>query len=639
MPEQDGPPTERLSGQAALSLALLVLLGGLFHACQADEPRSEAFEVSPGDPGTGTLEHPQQLFLNQRVVVFFTQALDPLSVTPDTVRLVKVKPNGEQGVVRLRRVIVRSRSGSVILEPEPPLTPTLDDGSLQPDQVYRLEIAGLPLTNTVRSLEGRPLRRHGFRYFRTVTAAARETDLPYPFLPPGASDEPFKLRERLVAAGGRLQLHFTLPVLPMSVRPDAFEVFRYRKDVDKLDATNKPPRVALSAARILSLPRPIDPHPGSTVELTFADPAAVGVKDQLWVRLRDQDGVLDYWGRPPTGPATTAPLPVKVHIGPKPPLLRLSADKALAFGPVVPGVSKQESNPDQHALLFECLGKWIQPLARREAGDGSLGVFHPKTSMVLEPGQPFELGNGQTVVTGTAFNFRAIHIPKGVTVTVRSQRRVQLRASGAVQIKGVLKLDTPAAEGKPQPVDLRSPATVGEYAPVALIAAGSIQVTGSIQRDDQPDGLGSPLAMVATGILLRGRIPRRTILAAPKGRVTGPAQDPIVVEMSMESGLPAGTHLLAEAYTGWWRLPENFAGKVLARTEGVEGDLEVFLTVAAADPADPDRPYLGSGGLSWLPLREAVQVPRDGYVCFKLRAQVVGGTLLPRLRALVVVAE
>ena len=81
-------------------------------------------------------------------------------------------------------------------------------------------------------------------------------------------------------------------------------MYRYRRGVDKLDAANKPPRVALSSARILTLPRPVDPHPGSTVELTFLDPLAVGENDELWVCLRRKAGVLDYRGRPATGPAT-----------------------------------------------------------------------------------------------------------------------------------------------------------------------------------------------------------------------------------------------------------------------------------------------------------------------------------------------
>ena len=181
--------------------------------------------------------------------------------------------------------------------------------------------------------------------------------------------------------------------------------------------------------------------------------------------------MLDYRGRPATGPSTATPLRVEVHIGPKPALLRFRPDRPFSFEPVAPD-----------RLSFECLGKWIQPLSRRQAGDGSLGVFHPKASMTLQPGPPFELGNGQTVVSGTAFNFRSIHIPEGVTVTVRSKRRIQLRASGTVRIDGVLKLDMPAAEHRAEPMDLRRPATICDYAPVTLMAAGLVQVTGSIQR-------------------------------------------------------------------------------------------------------------------------------------------------------------
>jgi len=614
-----------------------MLLGG-FQACAVEEPRQElqVLKVVPDSHGTGTSQDPHRLFLNSRVAVFFTQELDPLSVTLDTLRLVKL--TGEPGVVKLRKTL---RSRSVILEPEPPITPALEDGSLQPDQLYRLEIAGLPLTNTVTSLTGKPLLRRNLRYFRTVTATARETDLPYPLLMPVGvlPGDVLELRRRpiqMAAASGGLDLHFTLPLVPATVRPEAFEVHRVREGAAK--STGLVP----TSTHVVSRPRPLDPHPGCTVRLTFANTDAVQSGDTVYVLVKGKGGVRDYRGR---GLSGTDPgfRRVWVYQGEKAPLLRLPRrnpvpSQPLCFEPLDP------KRPEQKQLLFECRdGKWIQPLARKEAGDGSLGVFHPKTSMVLVPNRPFELGNGQTVVTGTAFNFRAIRIPKGVTVTVRSQRRVQLRASGAVRIYGVLRLDTPAPAGKAQQIDLRSPAAVCSYAPVALIAAGSVQVTGSIEREGQAEGPGSPLAVLATSIQLQGRIPFHTILAVPKRvDVTGPAQSATVVELTMESGLPTDTRIMAAAYTEWRRLPLGFSGRVRARAEDVQGDVEVSLQVVAADPVDPQIPYLDPGALPRplrLPLREPLQVPRGGHVRFLLRAPVVGGALLPRLRALVVIAE
>jgi hypothetical protein len=444
-----------------------------------------------------------------------------------------------------------------------------------------------------------------------------------------------ELRRRpiqMAAASGGLDLHFTLPLVPATVRPDAFEVHRVRKGTEKSE------RLVLGSTLVVSRPLPLDPHPGCTVRVIFADTDAVQFGDTVYVLVKRTDGVRDYRGRAASGPLVGGFRRVWVYQGEKAPLLRLPRRNP------VPGQPLRFEPVGADRLSFECPdGKWIQPLARQEAGAGSLGVFHPKISMVLEPGRPFELGNGQTVVCGTAFNFRAIRIPKGVTVTVRSPRRVQLRASGAVRIEGVLLLDTPAPEGKAQQLDLRSPAAVCAYAPVTLIAAGSVQLTGSIEREGQAEGPGSPLAVIATSIRLRGRIPFHTILAVPKRvNVVGPAQSATVVELTMESGLPADTRIMAAAYTQWRRLPADFSGRVWARAEDVQGDVQVFLQVAAADPVDPQRPYLDPGAppTRWrLPLREPLQVQRGDHVRFLLEAPVVAGALLPRLRALVVVAE
>ncbi len=627
---------ERVRPQHSLGQTLLLLfLSGLV-ACAAEERQAElgVLKVVPDyGPGTGTRTDPQRLFLNSQVAVFFTQDLDPLSVTDDTLRLVKL--TGDGGIVRLRSVTIHSRS--VILEPEPPLTPGLEDGSLQPGQLYRLEIAGLPLTNTVSSLSGRPLLRHEYRYFYTVSATAEETDLPYPLLPP-ANPGDLELRRRpiqMAAASGRLDLHFTLPLVPATVRPEAFEVHCIRR------GTAQAERLVLASTLVVSRPQPLDPYPGCTVRLVLEDAGAVQSGDAVYVLVKQEQGVRDYRDRGLSG-AEGGFCRVLVYEGPKPPLLRLpgrNAADSLRFEAVAPD-----------RLSFECVegrepgeGAWIQPLARREAGYGSHGVFHPKSSMVLEPMRDFKLGNGQTQACGPAFNFQGIHIPKGVTVTVRSQRPVQLRATGAVRIEGVLELDTPVPEGKARLSDLRSPAALCAYAPVTLIAADSVQVAGSIRRKGQTAklGPGAPLAVIATAIELQGRVPFHTILAVPKrGRVTGPAQSATVVELTMEYGLPPDTAQIAEAYTEWRQLPPDFSGNLRARAEDVQGDLEVYLQVAAPDPTDSRRPYLDPSALPRpLPLPAGpLQVLTGFHVRFLLRGQV-SDSAVPRLRALVVEAD
>ena len=374
-PLDPGPGPD--SGRWAwLLLSLLVAAPGCDKK-PAPDRGLRVLRISPegGRKIQGTASDPRRLFLNSRISVYFSHDLDPLSVASDTVRLVKV--SGDRGVVRLRRVTVRSRS--IILGPEPPVTPGLDDGSLQPGELYRLEIAGFPLTNTVTSLDQQGLRQRVVCYFRTVSADARGTDLPYPFLPVGTPADRFELSKPIIpmaAASGKLRLHFTLPLLPRSVRPDAFEIKRFRGN----DATD----LEIAEARVLSLPRPVDPYPGSTVELVLADPKAVRARgesgqppDQIWVLVKPKGGVMDYRGRPPTGLFLRM---VTVQPGTEPPLLRLAViRKGNASS------QSREPRPRFHPVAADCLGfAWrysptsnrefrLEPLARKAAGDGSHG--------------------------------------------------------------------------------------------------------------------------------------------------------------------------------------------------------------------------------------------------------------------------
>jgi hypothetical protein len=631
-------------GYACLAAALIA------PSCGRGRPLSRPMRVTSALPKSapaglelGTQAHPVLLYLTSNVTVSFSEDLDPLSVTTDTVRIVKVTPNGPQTVKVARR---RIGTRSVTLEPEWPVSADLSDGSFQPGQLYKLEVAGFPLTNTVASKTGLPVGGQFVRYYRAVD---REVSDPGPLLPVGLPSDPFELTVRFLRMASDMRtvlLHFSLPVDPRTVSPESFVLMH--TDTIPIEST-----------RVLSVRRPIFhpaetpggaqgmawSYPSSTVEIRLADGFPLRPDARFGVDLRPP-GKETHWIRDYRGRHITQRQRIvtgTISHGTKVELVRLHVEgNDLVDGSARP-VEFQRVGQN---LNFEGRDGRLQVLARRDAGRGNLGVFHPKRSMTLSPWGPF--GTNEIRISGPRFEFSEIYIPAGVTVTLKATEPVELLSTGRIRIDGELRLATVYAAEKG---DFESPTSAAYLRRVLeskfgcrLVAAADITLRGAI-RHALPDAYGHRPALVLWGrsLSLHGPLPARTIRAREPGRVAGGAvQTGFPMAMVMPQGYPEGHRATAAAWTPWVRLPADFSGSTIsARFDGLKGDsMRVFLQVASPDPIDPSQPYLDPAGLpepQELPLKQPIEVSGRVHVRFLLRAKVIGGrTPLPSVRALVV---
>ena len=557
------------------------------------------------------------LYLNQEVSVSFSEDLDPRSVTPDTVYLVKVTDEGDQRV-KMRRMEARSRS--VALVPEWPLSPELDDGSLQPEQVYKLEVAGFPRGNTVQSRTGHGVGERFVRYYRTVSLDDEQSAL----LPPGLPSDPFLLTSpelRMAADARTVRMHFTLPLDPTTVSRDGIEFY----------VAGGNTVIPIESIRILSLSRPSFPwgtrmaYQGTTLELRLGADHELE-PGMFWVNFKPDSvdpskWLADYRGRHLLQPV----VPGWISPGERVVLARFAG-------------SDLELYPySSDGLEFEVIDGLIQVLARENAGTGQLGAFAPEESVVLEPGVAFDLGDGPVRSVGGQFEFSSFWIPAGVSVTLRSTDPVEILSRGRIQIDGVLILDTPSAT---IPVAFER-ALVEEGFGCRLVAAGDIVVSGEIRhrRGDAPGS--SFVSLVSRAVTLSGPVPRRTVFATElRHDVHGFSQNPMIFRHVRKPGYASGEESSAAAWTEWRQLPADFNGSIDAEALDV-ADVEVFLQVALPDPLNPTVPYSDPSGLLEpvrLPLREPIPVEPSSFVRFLLRAKVMGGRALPSLRALEIVA-
>jgi hypothetical protein len=595
-------------------------------SCGDAPPAAAAFAVRHVVPAVGGGESPM-LFLNQPILVYFSDPIDPLSVTGDSFRVTDDRGHAVKGTLRVT-------THSVSFQPDPPLRADLSDGSFKPSTGYRLEVIGFPRPSGVRSLDGRVLDRSVAAEFRTVSAAGGE-GLGTPFLPE-ATDAPFALRReflKMAADSSTLELSFSRPLLPGTVRPAAFEIYRVRA------GRQEPERLAVVAARATSLPR--DPLPGCSVLLSFAErPVVFG--DHLFVRLAvGADALCDYGGEP-VGDAASA-LSVPVLAGERVPIVELSMLDGEEIPPFSVGV-----------LGFEKRAGRLVPRVRREAGTGRLGSFAPRESTTLYPGQPFDRGDGVVVrPNGGVFDFVDIRIPAGVEVVVRGgeEHDVLLRACGSIRIDGALVLDGTFLGQAQEPGAQRRTDELLEDACVSLLAGADLYIDGSIRHQpsqhDRDRGV-SPVTLMCGGKLVFGRaaaIPPQTVLAAEGGwrqMSASVSSHAVPVVAWMTPAMPDAIDVQAAAATSWVALPQSYVGAVQPWVHDARGAVQVWIQIADSDPLDPTRPHDDPAALAApiaLPLDRTLFAPTGGFVRFLLRASVASNAPLPSLESLAVFAR
>jgi len=602
-------------------LLLLPLLAGL-SGCWDKRPGSSALTVDRTSP---VLSDPTQpVLLNDALTVYFSEPIQPRSVNEDSVVLMD-----ENGHHVLGEVDVGTDWISFV--PAAPLAKDLSDGSFQPGGHYRLHLGGQPRFSRIRAEGGGSLSETTSFDVYVAKRDQAPDGLPA-ILRPLASDLPLMLRVsevplHVAADAPRLQMHFTLPVLPTSLSAEAFRIRLYN------------PGAILVPRSVRIVSSPVDDHYGSTVEIDLG--AVPQTEDGRQVRLKEGDfisakllpgnGLLDYSGQAP--------------------LLA----KNVQFWSVVEGRSlpicewpaSGEVYADDDALQagFEVRGSTIRPRVRVEAGNGSLGVFRPKSNMTLRPGVAFDRGDGQQVVsTGSDFHFAAIDVPAGIEVTIDAQDGpVRLLATGGIRVAGSMRLLGAPTALLPRYTQYPV-AELIDAARVAMVAAGDIQVGGEIQSEMAVSETQSALLLATAGSLrLRGSLPFQTILvpdtvengvAAPAGsasRIEGVRGQTLLYQGRFTPGVARGADFDVVGMLPWRQLPAHLDSGVL-EIGGLTGDLSIVWQATAADPIRGEHPDLSPGRVGrWQPARDrdVLMVGAGRFVRMKLSTRVRHGEPLP----------
>ncbi|MCA8953397.1 MAG: hypothetical protein KDE27_28045 [Planctomycetes bacterium] len=615
--------------RTAAGMTALLGLAGCWRASRPAPAPFSIVRVSPAEVESGDV-----LLLNDSVTVHFSAALDPLSVTTASFSVLDQNGNPVPGDLR-------TGTNWVTFVPHCPLGPELDDGSFRPGEVYRLVVASYPRPDAVRATDGRRLAQAAPFELRLAPPGPFDGPggrLPAPLRPP-ATELPFVLPspevpQQLPADAPRLQLHFTLPVLPTSVRPDAFVVMQLK---------HQRSRLAVRSARVIS--SKLDQLPGSTVEIDLgAEP-----------RLHGGDGLAD-------GERVTLQsgdmLSVSLATGPSA-VRDLAGNEAFASGQwwqVVDGAALAilswpaedggiaAGEDDWLSPGFEARSGMVRPRVCAEAGDGSLGLFRPQRDTVLRPGVPFDRGDGQLVQSiDGRFPFLAIDIGPDVRVRVEgSGSAVQLLACGGIRIAGELEFVGPGVPIPPLQHGAAA-AELIEQLPLVLVAAGDVRLEGAITTVTPLPPTDSAIAIAALGaIRLAGELPYNTVLAVENapGRRRSPIQgargQTFATSVTFTPGLAPGARFRCRGVSPWRQIAPD-RDRAVVRFEGVDGGLEVEWQAVPENPVEagtpdrrPDRmprPRAVHDG-EWIALEPG------SFVRFLIAADVGAGRGLPEFRQL-----
>ncbi len=457
----------------ALGSALLLGLSG----CSREDA---SFQVVNTDPRGGA-----RISLNQEIWVGFSQLVDPTSVNERTLRVLDSEGNQVPGRFR---VLGRF----VVFTPRPPLSPRLDDGGFQPGGTYLVEVPGFPLLDTVRTLGrgGQTLARTFRMVLHAVTGKEKESPVPllmdadspgrgaYPLLRGKKDGKVFLLK---VQAGINPRIPFSEPLDPRFLEgPGPFVL-----------STLEGKPIGIQALRLPSRGVPPDLL-GRVLELVPSRPLEPSKEYRL--RILPGPWLYDY-NRNPLDPGTPDGGPAEV-------LVRVEPRAGEEFFQDPRGCSLETSPGEAWAWWGDGM---VTACLLEEAGNGSLGVLHPKEDLLFYPGARVEVEEGRWIrIQGRDLSFSRIQVPRGVTLRFAPGGAWVIRSQGPVEIRGDLDLEGEGA-APPQGGMLLSPAELLRRRTRRLRKGGVILVSsGNLFLDGTVLSRGSGLVLASGGRVLLG---------------------------------------------------------------------------------------------------------------------------------------
>ncbi|QDU68783.1 hypothetical protein [Engelhardtia mirabilis] len=197
-----------------LRFRVAVVAGPLLLVCGCDrsgqEPRSLRVELFRQAGQSG-------VFLNEVLTVHLSAPLDPASVNRSSARVVDDRGRPVTGRFEVDAERLR-------FHPRPPLEPELSDGSFEPGQRYRIELAGFPRPDGIRGRSGEPLAATWWAEFVTAAPGGAQPLFEDPSL---WRAEPLTIASTEVEATAPIELRCAEPLDPRTVRGESFQLVRY----------------------------------------------------------------------------------------------------------------------------------------------------------------------------------------------------------------------------------------------------------------------------------------------------------------------------------------------------------------------------------------------------------------------------
>jgi len=481
----------------ATPACVLLALAGLLGSCAESEPLQRWLELRQARP-----QDRLGVYLNERLVLHFSEALEPESVHGGSVRV--LAPDGTAARGRL------SVEGDRIeFQPAPVLAADLADGGFRPATRYTVELAGFPRADGLRSQSGLWLAGNLRWSFETVAVTEPRSGFVFEDSSP-TSGSPVILRSTLIRPLQPIRLTCEEPIDPSTLRSEDFELVpeasspaqgRTRGDV-----------IPLVARLVRNDERQPYKDDAALIELTPRDrllaPGTYGLAVKRNVRLRDFGGH-PLW------------------------VLSSSYREVLKLR-VEPATGEDDGSLARHVESFldaRTLSTQAVPGAdgaARWSGNGRVEVLFPAAA-----GRGTD---GDLQLRAGAFEGRELHaatlgLPPATSVALTASGTLVLRSQGRIEVAGELREERPSpAADRPtldavlqaqrERLDGRAP-TVSEVLAalleaqvpaVVLVSGADLVITGSIE-------LTSPLVLIAGGRIRLAserqlRVPRLLFLDA-----------------------------------------------------------------------------------------------------------------------------
>lgn len=213
------PSSPASARRIAISIALLAC------ARPAPTPRWLALEQVRPENRTG-------VFLNERLILHFSEPLDPTSVHPVSVRILAADGSPARGELAVD-------DDTLVFEPAPVLASDLSDGGYRPGETYTVSLAGFPRPEGLRGRSGAPLERSLQWQFRAVSVSEPRAEMVFEDSSIGRG-LPVILRTPRVAPGEPIVLEGEEPLDPSTLHGEDFVLRRERLEEKREDQVRPP---------------------------------------------------------------------------------------------------------------------------------------------------------------------------------------------------------------------------------------------------------------------------------------------------------------------------------------------------------------------------------------------------------------